>query len=370
MIRSIRLTVALLAGSLAAACHPSQPAATAQDAPPGVTVARPLRATLPQTIELTGTIAASATVDLFARVAGTMAAVDFADGARVRKGQPLFRIAPETYQAQLAASSAQAGQAAAEYARQRRLLADDATAPATVDNAYFSLKQAEANRRLGRINLSYTVVRAPFDGWMGATAIKPGGYVAPGATRLATIQQLDPLFVEFTLGERQVLAILAAMRARQGEAKGTVRAYPVEIGLLDQPGYPYRAVLNFAQRGIDGGTGSLQARAVLSGQPAATLLPGMFARVRIALPAREANLLLPASAIQSDPLGDFVLVLDKDHIVRRRDVRTGADLGPNRVVLAGLAPANWVIVDGLANVRIGGKATPSTTTLTLPADAR
>lgn len=370
MICPTRLAAILLASGLVAGCHATTNAGAAKEQPPAVTVAQPLRATLPQTIELTGTIAASASVDLYARVAGTVAGVDFADGALVRKGQPLFRIAPETYQAQLAASSAQAEQAAAEYARQRQLFADDATARANLDNARFALEQAQANRRLGRINLSYTTVRAPFDGWMGVAAIQPGGYVAPGATRLATIQQIDPLFVDFTLGERQVLAVLGAQRAQAARRAPAMRAYPVAVGLLDQPGYPYRAALNFAQRGIDAGTGSLQARAVLSRQLGATLLPGMFARVRIELPAHAPSLLLPSAAIQSDPLGDYVLVLDKDRIVRRRDLRTGADVGPNRAVLAGLSAADWVIVDGLANVRIGGKATPATTTLTLPAAGR
>ncbi|WP_052135080.1 efflux RND transporter periplasmic adaptor subunit [Sphingomonas sp. 37zxx] len=370
MIRPTRRAAILLAGCLAAACSPTQSATADKEPPPAVTIARPLLATVPQTMDLTGTVTASASVDLMARVAGTVATVDFADGARVRKGQPLFHIAPETYQAQLAASSAQLSQTAAEYTRQQRLFADDATSRAALDNARFALEQAQANQRLGRINLSYTIVRAPFDGWMSSAAISAGGYVAPGATKLATIQQIDPLSVEFTLGERQVLQVLAAMRARgQADAPAASR-YPVAIGLLDQPDYPYRATLDFAQKAIDTATGSLQARAVLSGTGDATLLPGMFARVRIAFPADDASLLLPVASIQSDPLGDYVFVLDKDHIVRRRDIRTGGDVGPNRVVLGGLSPAHWVIVDGLVNVRIGGKAKPRTTMLALPEAAQ
>lgn len=324
--------------------------------PPQVTVAPPIITDGASVLELTGTVSASSAVELTPQASGPIVAKTFTDGSFVRRGQPLFRISPEPYEAQLALATAAEAQARDQYDLQQRLWSDDATSRNNLDNAGHALAQAEANSRLARINLSYTVVRAPFSGWIGATTVDVGDFVSAGTARLATIQRLDPVHVEFSLGERQVLRILEALRARGETVPRSGRGYPVAVGLLDQTDFPYVGALDFADRRIDASTGALQARAIVQNTSRTDLLPGMFARVRIELGATEPRMELPASAIQSDPLGDYVLVLDAENTVRRRDIEVGGDSSRNRIVLSGLSPEDRIIVNGLANVRLGQPA--------------
>lgn len=355
------------AALLLAGC--GQSAATSDSAPPPpVTVAHPLFTESATAIELTGTVSASTSVDLVPQASGTVTAKNFTDGSFVRKGQMLFRIAPEPYEAQVALATAAEAQARDQYEMQERLWADDATSRNNLNNARHALEQATANTRLARINLSYTAVRAPFSGWIGSSSVDVGTFVSAGTARLATIQRLNPVYVEFSLGERQVLQILESLRARGQTITSVGRGYPVAIGLLDQPDFGYNGTLDFADRQIDASTGSLRARAIVPNGGQTDLLPGMFARVRIELNASQAEprMELPAAAIQSDPLGDYVLVVDGEQIVQRRDIETGADAGRNRIVLSGLSADDWVVINGLANVRLGEQATVTKSTLPVP----
>lgn len=337
-------------------CHraPSPDAATLQ-APP-VTVAHPRIGPADEGIALTGTVAASATVDLIAQVSGTIRARGFADGSFVRRGQMLFRIDPDTYAAQLDAARARELQAQGDYERQRQLLGDDATSRANVDAARSTLRQASANRRVSQIAVRDTIVRAPFSGWIGTATVDVGAFVGAGTVRLATVQRIDPVFVDFSIGERQLLAL-------RGGGKGWQRrGRTVAVGRVDQRDYPYRGTLDFAQQGIDAATGTQGVRAVVR-NGGGSLLPGMAARVRIAAPAAPPAMLLPEAAIQSDPLGDYVLVVDGRRHVQRRDVALGAQQGDQRVITSGVSPRDWVVVDGLANLRIGQPASVHTTVL-------
>ncbi len=345
------------------------PGATGDTAPPLVTVAHPLITKNATAMELTGTVSASTSVDLVPQASGRISAKNFTDGSFVRQGQALFRIAPEPYEAQLALATAAQAQARDQYDLQQRLWADDATSRNNLDNSRHALEQAAANTRLARINLGYTVVRAPFSGWIGSSSVEVGTFVSAGMARLATVQRLNPVHVEFSLGERQVLQILAALRARGENITSVGRGYPVAVGLLDQSTYGYRGTLDFADRRIDASTGSLQARAIVPDGGQTDLLPGMFARVRIELGETRPRMELPAAAIQSDPLGDYVLVVGKDRLAQRRDIETGADMGRNRVVRKGLSAKDWVVVNGLANVRLGKPVSVTTTTLPTPATA-
>lgn len=334
-----------------AGCHPSPSPDASQ--PPPVTVAHPRIDSTDEGIALTGAVAPSASVDLAAKVSGTIIAKEFADGSFVQRGQILFRIDPAAYAAQLDGARAKEVQARADYERQGQLLADDATTRANVDAARSTLAQASASRRTSEISLGDTVVRAPFSGWIGAANVDVGTFVGAGSVKLATVQRIDPVFVDFSVGERQLLALKG-----DWQAKGR----PVAIGRVDQTDYPYRGTLDFAQKGIDAATGTQTVRAVVMNGGNA-LLPGMSARVRIAAPAAAPVMLLPDTVIQSDPLGDYVLVVDARSHVQRRDVTIGADRGGRRVVTAGLSPGDWVVVDGLANVRIGQPAAVHRTVL-------
>lgn len=331
------------------------------DTSPVVVVAHPAESEVSSRIDLTGTVAPSASVDLIARTAGFIRSKNFVDGSFVRRGQLLFRIEPDSSDAQLQLNAAKENQARLDYAREVRLQKQDAASVADVEAAKSSLQQASANTRIARINLANTIVRAPFSGYIGAADADLGAYVGgTGApTKLATVQRLEPVFVNFTLGERDVLRILSSGTGARASAQG----YPVQVGLQGETGYPHAGRLDFANKGVDASTGSLQARAVVANGPRAALLPGLFARVRIETSGAARTMLLPARTIQSDPLSDYVLLLDAKGIVQRRDIKTGRDFGQNREVVAGLKPSDRVIVEGLASARIGQAAHPRMTTL-------
>ncbi len=348
-----------------------QSGATSDSAPaPPVTVAHPVITKSATAIELTGTVSASTSVDLVPQASGIITTKNFTDGSFIRQGQILFRIAPEPYEAQVALAGAAEAQARDQYEMQERLWADDATSRNNLNNARHALDQAAANSRLAQINLSYTAVRAPFSGWIGSSSVDVGTFVSAGTARLATIQRLNPVHVEFSLGERQVLQILESLRARGQSITSVGRGYPVAIGLLDRPDFGYGGTLDFADRQIDASTGSLRARAIIPNGSQTDLLPGMFARVRIELDASEAEprMEVPAAAIQSDPLGDYVLVVDGEQIVQRRDIETGPAVGRKRIVLSGLSADDRVVINGLANVRLGERASVTQTSLPAPAD--
>lgn len=334
-------------------CSAADESAAPPPPAPQIVVARPIIASIGDAIEATGTVAPSSSVDVTARVAGFVRSKEFRDGSFVQRGQVLYRLEPDSLAAQVKLNAAQASFAQEELARQKRLLAEDATARVEVERAASEAQQAAANLQLARINLGYTTVRAPFSGWVSEGSVDVGAYVGGNSApnTLATVQRLDPIHVDFTLGEREVLRILAA----QGSA-ASARGQPVMVGLQGDEGYPYRGTLIFASKGVDTATGSLQARAVVDNGIGQRLLPGLFARVKIESGETQRQMLVPARAVQSDPLGDFVLLAGPDGKVRRREVKTGADYGGNRVITDGLRPNDLVVIEGLNKVRIGEKA--------------
>ncbi len=352
-MRTARPDLAIALLLITGGCSAAEEGAAPPPPAPQIVAARPVIASVGGAIEATGTVAPSSSVDLIARVAGFVRSKGFRDGSFVREGQVLYRLESDSLAAQVQLNAAQASLANQELARQRRLLAQDATARAEVERAAAEAQQASANAQLARINLGYTIVRAPFSGWIGEGSVDVGAFVGgSGApTTLANVQRLDPVHVNFTLGEREVLRILAAV----GSA-ASVRGQPVMVGLQGDEGYPYRGTLTFASKGLDAATGSLQARAIVDNGPGQPLLPGLFARVRIESGTTRTEMLVPARAIQSDPLGDFVLVTEPGGEVRRREVETGADYGGNRVIAKGLRPTDLVVIEGLNKVRIGEKA--------------
>ncbi|HEX3209592.1 MAG TPA: efflux RND transporter periplasmic adaptor subunit, partial [Geminicoccaceae bacterium] len=219
--------------------------------PPDVTVSRPVQQTVTDTIELTGNTQSSNTVNLVARVAGYLQSVNFKDGAIVKKGDLLFVIEPEQYQAsvQLAEATveqqqATLSQATSEYERQQRLIKQKATSESDVENwqaqrnaAQAAVNQANANLELARINLGYTRIVAPFDGRVGRRQVDPGNLVGPGATtQLATIDQLAPIYVYFNVDEQDVLRLRAGLRAK-GKTLKDVEPVKLGIGLQNETGY-------------------------------------------------------------------------------------------------------------------------------------
>src|SRR5262245_39115552 len=284
--------------------------------PPKVTVAAPVQKPITRFFEATGNTAAVNSANLVARVQGYLQDIKYQDGDQVKRGAPLFVIEPEPYQ--LKAEQMKAAQAGAEaslkqleadYQRQVDLAARQVASKATLDQALAArdggkakVEQAEVDTRTAEINFGYTTVSAPFDGVVTARQVSVGELVGAGTspTVLATIVQLDPIWVNFVVSEPDVLrvrAILAQRGIRPGEIRGKV---PVEIGLQNETGYPHQGVIDYAAPNVDPSTGTLAVRALLQNDRR-DLLPGFFARVRVPLPREEAQALLgPDNALGSD----------------------------------------------------------------------
>lgn len=361
-----RATLSLAVASAVAAC--GQNNQYAAPPPPRVTVAAPVEQNVTRYFEATGNAAAVNTVDLVARVQGFVQEISYSDGAFVKQGAPLFTIEPQPYElkltaAQAAESGAQATlkQAEIDYQRQadlaRRQVAAQATldqATATRDNARSTLQQAQANTKQAVINLGYTRVTAPFDGVVAARQVSVGELVGAGTTPtvLATIVQIDPIWVNFTASERDVLQARANL-ARRGETTANLLGLPVEVGLQTENGYPHQGKLDYIAPTVNPSTGTLTARATLPNSDHA-LLPGLFVRIRIPSQPRPA-LLVPDAALGSDQGGRYVLVVNKASEVEQRQVEPGQLVGDLRVIESGLSKDDHVVVGGVMRAIPGEK---------------
>jgi RND family efflux transporter MFP subunit len=342
--------------------------------PPKVTVQFPLQQTVTPYLEATGNAASINNIKLVARVQGYVQEIKYQDGQAVKKGTPLFIIEPEPYkvaleQAQAAEEGAKATlvNAEAEFTRQQELQSKDVSTQANLDKARAardtaraSVLQAQAATQTAEINLGYTTVSAPFDGVVTARKVSVGELVGGDHTsELATIVQLDPIWVWFNLSERDVQRVRAQMAQQGVTAADFINKVPVEAGLQTETGYPHRGVLDYAAPEVNQSTGTLQVRGIFEnakeGLP--RLLPGYFVRVRVPLRPEQA-LLVPEVAVGSDQAGRYVLTVNGDGIVEQRRVQLGQTTGEMRVVESGLKPDERVVVSGILDAVPGQKVDP------------
>ena len=235
-------------------------------------------------------------------------------------------------------------------------------AKAKMDSASADVANAEANVQIATINLGYTQVSAPFDGIVTRHLADVGALVGyDGPTKLATIVQMDPIYVYFTVSETAVLRIKEGL-AKLGRTLRDIHEVPVEIGLQTEEGYPHKGHLDYVAPQVDPSTGTLEARAVLDNKDL-SLLPGLFVRVRIPLQKLDDSLLVPDVALGTNQLGKYLLVLGKDDIVEQKPVTIGQLHGDLRVVESGLDSEDWVITDGAQRAVPGNAVDPEKTAL-------
>jgi RND family efflux transporter MFP subunit len=343
---------------------------------PKVSVAHPSRQEITHYLETSGNLASVNSANLVARVTGFVQEIKFIDGATVKAGQPLFVIEPEPYENALAqAKAAEAGaaatvtQAQADYVRQTELQGKEfaskatlETSTATRDSALAVQRQRQSDTKQAEINLSYTQVKAPFDGIVTARQVSIGELVGMGnPTVLATVVQLDPIYVNFNVSEQDVVRLRAGIR-RRGMTETDLRQIPIEVGLVDETGYPHKGTLDYAYPGVTSSTGTLAVRGVLPNGDRA-LLPGYFVRIRVPLSKEPDALLVPDQAVGTDQGGRYVLVVGKDSVVEQRKIETAEALGDLRVVTQGLSADDNVIVSGIARAVPGQKVDAEPQTL-------
>ena len=336
-----------------AACGGEKPAA----APPAgaapaaevqVAVAKPHDVAMSE--DLPGRLEAVRIAQVRARVEGVVEKRLFAEGTDVKAGTSLYTIDARAYRAALAAAEAELTVANLTVERYRPLLEIKAVSQQEFDLAVSRLKQADAALVKARLDLEHAHVLAPISGRIGRSMVTEGALVGKGdATLMATIEQTDPIYVNFTRSHSEAARLRRAFesgKSKFGQNGG------VELILDDGSSHTHPGRLLFTDLAVDPGTGSIQMRAVFP-NPGRKLLPGTFVRVRIPREVVTGGLTVPQVAVQSGTQGQFVMTVAQDGTASVRPIKTGAMLGTDWLVTEGLSGGEKVIVMGLQKVRPG-----------------
>jgi RND family efflux transporter MFP subunit len=323
-------------------------------------------------LELTGNTSAFNKVDLVARVQGFLEKVGYKDGDRVAAGTTLFQIerAPYVTSLQIAEATQKQQEALlvqyeADLNRQTTLMQKQAASEARLDESrskrdstLAALDQAKGQVQQAKINLGYTEIKAPFAGIVSAKLVDPGALVgAGGPTKLATIVQIDPIYVNFSVNEQQVLQIREQLRS-QGLTIKDLGPIPVEVGLQTETGFPHAGHIDYIAPDLDQGTGTLAVRGLLDNKETA-LLPGLFVRVRVPVQREVESLLVPDRALGNGQQGRYLLLVNDKNIVEQRPVETGDAIeGGLRIIKGGLKPEDRVVVSGIQRAVPGSVVKP------------
>lgn len=370
-------TAMVLASSIAllSACGTAEPEIMTPPAP-SVSVATVINEKLTEWDEFTGRIQAPETVELRPRISGYIDFIAFEEGALVEEGEPLFFIDNRSFKAEVKRLKAELLQAKSqfnlaqrEYDRAQRLVKTNAISQEIVDNRFAAQQQSRAQvssvsaaLELAKLNLSYTRVTAPISGRVSNALITKGNYVTAGQSVLTTLVSTKEVFAYFDADEQTYLKYSELDRAGSRPSSRDTRN-PVRMGLASDTGFPRQGVIDFVDNTVNVTTGTIRGRAVFDNQDG-TLIPGLFARIRLLGSASYQGILIDDKAIGTDLNNKYVLVLDENNSVQYRAVTLGEKLNGLRIIKSGLTANDQIVVNGLQRVRPGTTVVPQTVQMT------
>src|SRR6201997_1949006 len=346
-------------------------------APPVVTVSAPIQQDVDTRLQFLGQFSAVDQVELRAQVGGTLTQIGFKDGDVVHKGDLLFTIDPTPYQIKLSEATAQlesararldfanreafradtmkqTGYGSVETADQRT--ADLRAAQAAVDNAQAAVRDAQ-------FDLDHTRITAPFTGRIGTHMVSVGNLIAGSraatspTTLLATLVSTDTIYLNFDMSEADYMKFLRERQSQTGPL-----ADKVQIALADETRFTHKGTLDFIDNTLDRTSGTIHARATVPDADG-LLTPGGFARVRLSVAPPAPALLVPDASVLPDQSEHIVLTVGADNVVTPKHVEVGDLRDALRVIHAGLAPSDKVIIDGIPTARAGAKVSPQAGTI-------
>jgi membrane fusion protein (multidrug efflux system) len=340
--------------------------------PPQVAVITVKAENVPITNDLPGRIAATRTAEVRPRASGIIVERVFQQGSLVKEGDVLYRIDPAPFKVQVDSAEATLRRAKAVQAqskndtiRQEQLKKSNVASAQTYDDAIAKLAQADADVAIAeaglataKLNLEYTEVKAPISGRIGRALITEGALVSSSGTEnLATIQQLDPVYADFTQSATDLIRLRKALE--DGALMADNNSADVKLMLDDGSVYPHSGKLLFSEAAVDATTGQVTLRGEFP-NPDGDLLPGMYVRVQIEQGIEKNAVIVPQQAVQRDSSGSaLVYVISADNKAGTRNVRVGRAAGTNWVITDGLKDGEKIIVEGFQKVQPGGEVVPA-----------
>lgn len=374
--KAVALAVLLLPAASLAGCNDAPQSAKAQSAPPApvkVGVVQLKKQNVPYTVELPGRVVAYRTAEIRPQVDGLVRKRVFTEGKEVKAGDVLYQLDPTTFEAAKAAAAASVEKAEAtvanaqgKYDRTKQLGKTNAVSTQNVEDAHATLLQAQADRasakadlQTAQINLNHATITAPIGGLIGKSSISDGALVTANQTdALATIRQLDPVYVDLVQSAASLLRIRAKVKAGY-LGKENEGPPPVKLTLDDGSTYDKTGRVDLADVNVSLTTGTFSLRSTFA-NPDRILLPGMFVRATIDLGDTPNAYLVPEQAVDHDASGNTtVYVVDKNSTIATRTIDTDRIYNNSWVVTAGLQPGDQIVVDGLQYISNGTKVAPS-----------
>jgi membrane fusion protein (multidrug efflux system) len=368
-----RIAAGAMAISLLSACTQSESSTKPPEMPPAaVSVISVKSAPIPVVNNLPGRIAPTRIAEVRPRVSGIIVKRVFEQGSLVKEGDVLYEIDPAPFKLQVESAKATLQKAKAaqllasqQAERQKQLRQRNFVSEQDLDNAVAQLAQANAEVAVAKagldtaqLNLQYADVTAPISGRVGRAMITEGALVSANETNpLATIQQLDPVYADFTQSSHDLMALRQALKKGLLESPGSGQA-TVRLFFDDGTEYKYPGRLLFSESTVDPTTGQITMRAEFP-NPDGDLLPGLYIRIRIEQAVEQAALTVPEQAVQHDTGGQAQLyVVNKDDVVEVRNVELGRTSGVRTIVSKGLKAGDKVVVEGFQKIRPGAKVQP------------